>query len=108
MWQSIQDRSKAVVFVFCALIVAMSIVSPICPACDGLGSPHINHSSVFGKALPSINDDCNGVCSCCGFQWLPSIKARLADVAIVTTVSIPQDEHYPSRFVPPLFLPPRS
>jgi hypothetical protein len=110
------DRSKSVVLLLCALLAVMSIVSPVCPACDGLGNlggsgngnRNINHTHLAGTALPPTGDDCNGVCSCCGFHWLLPIEQQLPTVAIVTTLSIPHDEPYPSRLAPPPFLPPRS
>jgi len=108
MLSAVKDRSKVAALLLCALIAVMSIVSPICPACDELGNQPISHVHIAGKALPHASDDCNGVCSCCGFDWLPSMQTQLPAVAIVTTVPVSRNEHYPSRFTPPPFLPPRA
>jgi hypothetical protein len=96
-----------VVLLLCALVLVMSIMSPICPACDGFGSQYIGHAHVAGKGLPPVNDGCNGVCSCCGFQWLPATQLQLPTVTVVKAPFLSQRGSYPSRFTPPPFLPPR-
>jgi hypothetical protein len=108
MLGSVTTRSKVTGLLLCALLAVMSIVSPMCPACSGFGSQHIGHTPVAGKGLPPANDDCNGVCSCCGFQWLPAAQMRPPAVAVVTPPSIPQSGDYPSRSTPPPFQPPRA
>jgi hypothetical protein len=103
----VTTRSKASVLLLCALLAVMSFVSPICPACDGFGNQHIDHAHVAGKGLPPANDDCNGVCSCCGFQWLPAAQMQPPALAVVAPPSTPQRGDYPSCSTPPPFLPPR-
>jgi hypothetical protein len=104
----IQNRSGVAVLLLCALLAVMSIVSSFCPRCDGSGDQYMSQAHVIGKTLPPASDDCDGVCSCCGFHWLAPMEMRLPTVAGVTTLPIPYDEHYPSRLAPPPFLPPRA
>jgi hypothetical protein len=61
MFGSVTTRSTVTGLLLCALLAVMSIVSPICPACDGFGSQHIGHAPVAGKGFPPANDDCNGL-----------------------------------------------
>ena len=108
MHRSITNRSKGAALLLCALLVVMSIVSPICPTCDGLGSWHSSHAPLAGKQAPPVNDTCNGVCSCCGFHWLPPQQTQLFTVSVVRIVPVLWKEHYPTHYAAPPFLPPRA
>jgi hypothetical protein len=98
---------KVAGILLCALLAVMSIASPLCPACAGFGGQH-SHAPVAGKGLPPASDDCNGVCSCCGFQWLPAAQKQAPAVVLITPPPVPQVVDYPSRSTPPPFLPPRA
>jgi hypothetical protein len=108
MFILLQDRSKFAVALLCTLLAVVSILSPICSACDGLGGLSISHVHVAGKALPPTSDACTGVCSCCGFHWLPAIRTCLPTSAIVAAISIPEDQREPSLWTRAPFQPPRA
>lgn len=92
----------------CVLLTVLSVVSPMCPACDIPGGGYPGHSHLADKMPPPANDDCNHVCSCCGFQWLPVARVQIVAVADVMPFAVPTSDDYPGRTTPPPFLPPRA
>jgi len=108
-----QYREPCAVWLLCALVVVMSIVSPLCSACDGIGTVHnavvhaiANTADKLPPGAPA--DQCNGVCSCCGFHWLPVVEPAVSQVALLTPVFSAQEQRLASRQLAPLFQPPRA
>ena len=100
-------KDRVAGLLLCVLVIVMSMVSPICPACDGLGGNHNHSTTVAGSLLLPAIDSCNGVCSCCGFHWIEQISMQLPGTNYVAEISSVTDGGYPSRLTPPPFLPPR-
>ncbi len=108
MLDSLQSQGRFAVLLLCVLLVVMSTASPICPACDGLGGGHVSAAHNAGKMLPPTNDECNGVCSCCGYHWVQSAELQLALSEAVTGLYAAAEPSYTSRSLPPPFHPPRG
>ena len=108
MAMRIQTRTQGAVWLFCALIVLMSAVSPLCGACDGLGTVHSSLPHAIDKIPPSSPvDQCNGVCSCCGFHWLPVSGSRKDQIALLLLAPTIEKQRFVSRHLAPPFQPPR-
>src|ERR1700760_2360085 len=65
-------RTRMAAWLLCIVLAWLSVGSPHCDHCDGpfvttiISSPQ----PLVGHPAPPEPDDCNGVCSCCGFHWL--------------------------------------
>ncbi|MGD0443299.1 MAG: hypothetical protein ABSA39_05115 [Edaphobacter sp.] len=105
---ALSSRREIAAAFLCVLLAVLSVVSPICPACDIPGGGLPGHSRLADKMPPPANDDCNRVCSCCGFQWLPVAETQIAAVANVTPFVVLTSDDYSGRTTPPPFLPPRA
>jgi hypothetical protein len=79
MDRAITTRAYVVAWLLCAVLIGLAIHSPHCDRCD---SPYFFTSSlsqqpVANHPLPSAPDNCNGICWCCGFHWLPNASPVL-------------------------------
>jgi hypothetical protein len=88
MKRTAQARTRIAAWVLCVMLAWLSVRSPHCDLCDG---PHATVlSSSMHPALthpaPAEPDTCNGVCSCCGFHWLPDTRSLLTSVQTVSAM----------------------
>jgi hypothetical protein len=105
----LKTTSRIVAWLLCGLLVCVAIHSPHCDMCDelfffGPSSPHADS----GHPDPVSHDECNGVCSCCIFQGLPSLTPVLEPAHTVTTgiwIAFSSPLLAPCRSI---FRPPRS
>ena len=104
-----EARMQCMVWLLCALVVLMSVLSPICSACDDL----VTLSSSLAHGVneippPSPVDQCNGVCSCCGFHWLPAAEPQESQISLLHVIPSTAKQRLVSRQLAPPFQPPRS
>ena len=64
---------RLIAWLMCVLVAWISLSSPHCDLCDG---PRVSVASSLSHTFvhpspPVEKDECNGVCSCCGFHWVP-------------------------------------
>jgi|SRR5579859_1187074 len=110
MKRSVKATTRIAAWLLCMVLGWLSVNAPHCGLCDGLlatiGSSLL-HSAVNHPA-PVEQDTCNGVCSCCGFHWLPDADPVLILLHTVSTA-------FPAEILSPpptprqsLFRPPRT
>jgi hypothetical protein len=100
MKHSVHAGTRMAAWLLCMMLAWISVSSPHCDLCDG------PHATVFSSSLhPAVHhptplqpDDCSGVCSCCGFHWLPVGKSLPRLRQIVSTTSV-------AEVAPPLLTP---
>src|ERR1700761_1886161 len=69
----------------CALLFWVTANPPHCDLCDGVSFAAASvHQSLFEHSHPVAPDNCNGICSCCGFHGLPNVQQLLLPVNIDT------------------------
>jgi hypothetical protein len=77
-------------WLLCMMLAWIAVSSPHCDLCDATQAtvlspplqPAVHHPS------PVKPEDCNGVCSCCGFHWVPVDKPTQQLMQIVSTASL--------------------
>src|ERR1700731_4690013 len=87
MKRSVKATTRIAACLLCMVLAWLSVSSPHCDLCDG------PHETIVSSSLhPAVNhpapveqDACNGVCSCCGFHWLPDASAVLSLLFTVST-----------------------
>jgi hypothetical protein len=102
MKHTVHAGTRMAAWLLCMMLAWISVSSTHCDLCDG------PHATVFSSSLhPAVHhpsplkpDDCNGVCSCCGFHWLPVGEPIPRLLQIVSTASLAE--------VAPPPLPPRT
>ena len=105
----VKATTRIAAWLLCLVMTWLSVSSPHCDLCDG------PHATIFSSLRPVINHPapvepgaCNGVCSCCGFHWLPDPDPVLSFIHTVSTAS-PAEMPSPLRLPRPfLFRPPRT
>src|ERR1700761_3983775 len=103
-----QERMGRMVWLLCALVALMSFLSPICSACDDLVTvPSSLAHSVNKIPPPSPVDHCNGVCSCCGFHWLPAAEPQESQTSPLDVLPSTAKRRLVNRQLAPPFQPPR-
>src|ERR1700761_9562720 len=105
--------SRIAAALLCIVLAWISVNTPHCDRCDGpraiaLTSTHgaIEHL-LTEHTLPVEPDDCNGVCACCGFHWLPDIRPLPSPVERVSIAPHGTIPEFRSASRPLLFRPPR-
>jgi hypothetical protein len=104
-----KSKNRAWAWLLCALLLWLTVSPPHCDLCDSnFFSVALSQQSVLQHSHPVAPDNCNGICSCCGFYGLPnnqqfliSVNPKLANVS---------PEVSRSAFPPPsaIFRPPRK
>ncbi len=95
----------------CLLLAWLSFAAPPCALCDTPHAPLVtvpSHPTAAHLPAPTQPDDCNGICACCGFHWLPASRTLLTLPQPATATSphqIPAPAQAP-RTTP--FRPPRT
>jgi hypothetical protein len=106
---TVQARIRIAAWLLCTVLAWLSVTTPHCDLCDGPHATIVASSShpVVNHPVPVEPDACNGVCSCCGFHWLPDHDAVLNFIHTVNAA--PRAEVPPPLLAPPtsLFRPPR-
>jgi hypothetical protein len=105
----VKATTRIAALLLCFVIAWLSVSSPHCDLCDG------PHATILSSLHPVINhpapvepDICNGVCSCCGFHWLPDPDPVLSFIHTVSSAS-PAEAPSPLRMPRPSpFRPPRT
>jgi len=110
MERTAQARTRIAAWVLCMMLAWLSVCSPHCDLCDG---PHATVVSAFlhpalTHPAPGERDSCNGVCSCCGFHWLPDARPLLTLVQTLSTMSPVEVAAPPSMPRPSPDRPPRT
>jgi hypothetical protein len=110
MDRAITTRACVVAWLLCAVLIGLAIHSPHCDRCD---SPYFSTSSllqqpVANHPLPSAPDNCNGICWCCGFHWLPNASPVLTLANNVTMGVWPEPVSPVLAQLAPIFRPPRT
>ena len=108
MKPTVNATTRIAAWLLCMVMTWLSVSPPHCDLCDG------PHATILSSLHPVINhpapvepDACNGVCSCCGFHWLPDPDPVLSFIHTVSTAS-PAEMPSPRRMPhPSLFRPPR-
>jgi hypothetical protein len=105
----LEKETQWVIWPLCALIALMSALSPICGACDDIGTFHSSPAHSIDKIPPaSPVDQCNGVCSCCGFHWLPVVEPLEIQIEFLHVLPSIAKQRLVSRQLAPRFQPPRA
>jgi hypothetical protein len=67
-----RSRYRVWAWLLCALLFWLTANPPHCDLCDGVSfAAAPGHESVANRSRPVAPDDCNGICSCCGFHGIP-------------------------------------
>ena len=110
MGRAITTRGYVVAWLLCVVLTGLAIHSPHCDRCDG---PDFFTSSLAQQPLadhprPSVPDNCNGICWCCGFHWLPNASPVLTLANKVTIGVWPEPVSPVLAPRSPIFRPPRT
>jgi hypothetical protein len=84
------NRHRVWAWLLCALLFWLTANPPHCDLCDGVSfAVASTHQSILKHSHPVAPDNCNGICTCCGFYGLPNVgqvlipvNVKLADVAL--------------------------
>lgn len=76
------SRAQTLAWLLCILLTCLTLFSPHCDACDGPSLAPASTSSVQ-HSTPASPDTCNGICSCCVLQGLPSAAPALMTMELV-------------------------
>ena len=100
---------RLIAWLVCVVMAWMSLSSPQCERCDGPRVSVVSSSShrVAHPSSPVERDECNGVCTCCGFHWVPESEPMLSSIGRADAA--PAAEIAAVAFTPrlPYFRPPR-
>jgi hypothetical protein len=101
-------RTRVAAWVLCIMLAWLSVHSPHCDLCDGPHATLLSSSThpALTHPAPAEPDTCNGVCSCCGFHWLPDTRPLLSLILTVSAmppveVALPSLTPRPSPYRPP-------
>jgi hypothetical protein len=95
-------------WLLCGFLFWLTANPPHCDLCDGVFFTVASaHQSTLKHSHPIVPDDCNGICTCCGFYGLPNVGQVLIPVNVVlagVTAELPRP-----AFASPstIFRPPR-
>jgi hypothetical protein len=97
MKYTVQAGTRIATWMLCVVLALLSASSPHCDLCDGPHATVLSSSSqpALNHPAPTEPDTCNGVCSCCGFHWLPDTGQLLTSVPVVSAIT-------PAEVTPPL------
>ena len=101
-------RHRVWAWLLCALLFWLTANPPHCDLCEGASfTVASSHQSILKHSYPVAPDSCNGICSCCGFHGLPSIRHILIPVNVELTEVAPEAPR--PAFAPrsTIFRPPR-
>jgi hypothetical protein len=84
-----RNRHRVWAWLLCALLFWLTANPPHCDLCDGVSFTVASaQQSIFKHSHPVAPDNCNGICTCCGFYGLPNagqvlipVNAELAGIA---------------------------
>jgi hypothetical protein len=78
------------VSLLCALLFWLAAHPPHCDLCDGLSLTAVPNQMAHLRPAHAIDpDDCNGICSCCGFQAVPAVKHALISLNAELAAVVP-------------------
>lgn len=106
-------RLSVIAWVLCIVFFGFTAYSPHCNLCDGIPQsafPAISQTQKPSATHPhsSVLDRCNGVCSCCALQGLPSAALTSTLIRFVQSDSTPEIHFIIAAPTASLFRPPRS
>jgi hypothetical protein len=77
------NRHRVWAWVLCALLFWLTVNPPHCELCDGVSFTVASaQQSILNHSHSVAPDDCNGICSCCGFHCLPNVRQILVRVNV--------------------------
>ncbi len=103
-----RNRHRVWAWLLCALLFWLTTNPPHCDLCDGVSFTVASaHQSILKHSHPAAPDDCNGICSCCGFHGLPNVRQTLIPVNVELAGVAPESPR--PAFAPrsTIFRPPR-
>jgi hypothetical protein len=104
-----RDRHRVWVWLVCGLLFWLTANPPHCDLCDGISFTVASaQQSILKHSPPVAPDNCNGVCSCCGFHGLPHAGQVLIPANVELTGVAPEAAR--PAFAPrsTIFRPPRT
>jgi hypothetical protein len=103
-----RNRHRAWAWLLCALLFWLTANPPHCDLCDGVSFTVASaHQSILKHAHPVAPDNCNGICTCCGFYSLPNVGQALIPLNVELAGVAPELPRpaFPQRST--IFRPPR-
>ena len=77
------NRHRVWAWLLCALLFWLTANPPHCDLCDGVSfAVASTHQSILKHSHPVTPDNCNGICTCCGFYGLPNVGQVLVPVNV--------------------------
>ena len=78
-----RNRHRVWALLLCALLFWLTANPPHCDLCDGVSFTVVSaHQPILKHSHPVAPDNCNGICTCCGFYGLPNVGQVLIPVNI--------------------------
>ena len=110
MDRAITTRGYVVAWLLCVVLTGLAIQSPHCDRCDGpdFFTSSLAQQPLANQPLPSVPDNCNRICWCCGFHWLPNASPVLTLANKVTIGVWPEPVSPALAPHSPIFRPPRT
>src|SRR3984957_1644758 len=102
------NRHRVWAWLLCALLFWLTANPPHCDLCDGVSfTVGSAQQSILKHSHPVVPDNCNGICTCCGFYGLPNVEQGLVPLSAVLADVVPESTR--PAFVPgsAIFRPPR-
>src|ERR1700761_5518398 len=105
---TVHAGTRIAAWLLCMMLAWISVSSPHCDLCDGTQAAVFSHSlhPAVHPPFPPGPDECNGVCSCCGFHWVPVDRPiarwlQIVSPALLAEVALPPLTPRTSPFRPP-------
>jgi hypothetical protein len=102
------NRYRVWAWLLCALLFWLTTNPPHCDLCDGVSFTVASaQGSILKHSHPVAPDNCNGICTCCGFYGLPRVEQALVPLNAAHARVVPESPR--PAFAPrsTIFRPPR-
>jgi hypothetical protein len=103
-----RHRHRAWSWLLCALLFWLTTNPPHCDLCDGVSFTVASaQGAILKHSHPVAPDNCNGICTCCGFYGLPRVEQALVPLNAAPARVVPESPR--PAFAPrsTIFRPPR-
>jgi hypothetical protein len=102
------NRHRGWAWLLCALLFWLTTNPPHCDLCDDVSFTVASaQPSILKHSHPVAPDNCNGICTCCGFYGLPRVEQALVPLNAAPARVVPESPR--PAFAPrsTIFRPPR-